>query len=703
MEENWIKGCTMSGRFDNLNMFGSNKNIQAREYHGLRNQGSTCYLNSVLQVLFMTEDFREAVGRCPTGRDDRIDRQLDDLFETLKERTGETNRVTRKLGIDKVNEQRDAAEYLEKILTLTSDEASKIFEGLLVNKTVCLGCDHESDEEKSFWNLPLPLRSSSEENYSVVEAIQEFFKDSHCTEDNQLYCETCEEKQDATIKCVVNHHPEVLMLLLKRFEFNYYQMSYVKNARVVDVPRTVQIPENQAYELYAFVEHFGTLNSGHYTATIMSQDDDRWYNFNDSSVSELHYHPFQRNMIKRSQSAYLLFYRKKGSKEPDNRKVSHKGGLLPNSNENKVCPPNAYESDEDALEKNKMTGINMPNAFLTEGSSDLSKTRLNNGVDANERQSHRGLPCNQDDGEVRQQTKNASKKPLEDENRVESQGEPDVQVNTRKDEDNPPKRRKTNENADKSVQAGLSGRKSGEMVEGNREKTVREAETSGGDKPEQEKQEQRESHAKQGKYQTNNQAESGSAKQINPELKGYVNADVRGERNKQVNNRPGKEGRGDVKPNQQEVVARQDPKSSSDVPKEKHRANKQEHDSVKKTDGKADESGKITRATSSLPGQSDQLDEKKVVQSIKEKPKSRFSWRNPFKKDKSKKRQPNVVSPSGEAENIEPNGDSSPKKETDATIHDFHNKKGKAEKKGRRHEENTTKKGKKKSSLNCFR
>ncbi|KAK5624018.1 hypothetical protein CRENBAI_019893 [Crenichthys baileyi] len=276
----------MSGSLDYLYRTRGNKNTQAREYHGLRNQGSTCYLNSVLQVLFMTEDFKEAVGRCPNDCGYPIDHQLNTLFENLKERTGETYKVTQKLGIDKVNEQRDAAEYLEKILTLASDEASKIFKGQLVNRTVCGDCDEETDEEKPFWNLPLPLRHSSDENYSVREAIQEFFKDSHFTKDNQLYCETCQGKRDATIKCIVNNHPEVLILLLKRFEFNYYQMSYVKNTRVVDVPWTVQIPENQTYELYAFVEHFGSLKSGHYTATIKSQDEDRWYNFNDSFVRE---------------------------------------------------------------------------------------------------------------------------------------------------------------------------------------------------------------------------------------------------------------------------------------------------------------------------------------------------------------------------------------------------------------------------------
>ncbi|XP_034413564.1 putative ubiquitin carboxyl-terminal hydrolase 50 [Cyclopterus lumpus] len=285
----------------------------AKTYHGLVNQGSTCYLNSVLQVLFMTEDFREAVKRhtCDHSGPTHIDLHLTSLFEDLKAYDGYTFKITRKLCIDNVYEQRDAAEFFEKILGLTSREASQIFHGEQTQKTICSMCSTETGSDGPFWNLTLALVNSYCGDYSVVAGIEDYFRDSYFSGENQMYCDVCQAKSDATIKWEIKVSSRGFDAAAERFEFDYRYMAYVKTNCFVKVPCTLQIPENQTYELYAVVDHFGDLRFGHYTATIKPQDSESWYYFNDERVTLLDYLPFQVDNFIRSSSAYLLFYRKK--------------------------------------------------------------------------------------------------------------------------------------------------------------------------------------------------------------------------------------------------------------------------------------------------------------------------------------------------------------------------------------------------------
>uniref|UniRef100_A0A1B6KW12 ubiquitinyl hydrolase 1 n=2 Tax=Graphocephala atropunctata TaxID=36148 RepID=A0A1B6KW12_9HEMI len=56
------------------------------------------------------------------------------------------------------------------------------------------------------------------------------------------------------------------------------------------------------YNLYAVSNHYGSMDSGHYTAYCKNHMLNKWYKFDDQDVNELSPHEIK------SSAAYILFY-----------------------------------------------------------------------------------------------------------------------------------------------------------------------------------------------------------------------------------------------------------------------------------------------------------------------------------------------------------------------------------------------------------
>ncbi|KAL3046298.1 hypothetical protein OYC64_004330 [Pagothenia borchgrevinki] len=273
-------------------------------HYGLYNQGATCYLNSVLQVLFMTPELHDRLH----SQSPITDQELGKVFKKIKVEKCGTENITESLGIKNVHQQRDAAECLELILHKVSPNASEVFQGQLTYMTQCSKGHIINEETNPFRTLPLSLRNTHDATYNVERGFERTFETKSYSGDNMVYCNECEKKTEATSECDMDTFPQILVLLLKRFEFDFNTMSDIKSDCCVDVPYTLQ-KKDKKYSLYGMVNHYGSLRGGHYTATLLSNEDKTWYEFNDDAVNKVEEQPFAKTGTYSSSSAYLLVYR----------------------------------------------------------------------------------------------------------------------------------------------------------------------------------------------------------------------------------------------------------------------------------------------------------------------------------------------------------------------------------------------------------
>ncbi|XP_040980264.1 ubiquitin carboxyl-terminal hydrolase 40 isoform X4 [Aquila chrysaetos chrysaetos] len=304
--------------FISNNHFGKGKKSKPRDSEpppprdftnlsGIKNQGGTCYLNSLLQTLLFTPEFREALfslgpeelgslddSSKPDAKVRIIPLQLQRLFAQLlllDQQAASTTDLTESFGWNSHEEMRqhDVQELnrilfsaLETSLVGTSghDLIKRLYHGIVVNQIVCKECKNISERQEDFLDLTVAVKGVT----GLEEALWNMYVEEEYFENENLYrCGACDKLVEASKSAKLRKLPPFLTISLLRFNFDFEKCERYKETSCYTFPIQINLKpfceqtemddSEYMYELFSVIIHKGGCYGGHYHVYIRDVDE----------------------------------------------------------------------------------------------------------------------------------------------------------------------------------------------------------------------------------------------------------------------------------------------------------------------------------------------------------------------------------------------------------------------------------------------
>jgi len=188
-----------------------------------------------------------------------------------------------------------------------------LFQGQLRSRLTCAECGYVSKAFDPYLYMSLPVHDKMR---TLKDALRLFLAEETLSGNEQWRCPRCNRRVNALKKIDIWKLPPVLVVHLKRFEFDTRTGRFRKIQADLRSPLTVDLTEFVTteqrepliYDVIGVANHSGQFHSGHYTAVCKHPIHGRFYHFDDDEVHEV---KSSEGVL--TQRAYVLFLMRNAS------------------------------------------------------------------------------------------------------------------------------------------------------------------------------------------------------------------------------------------------------------------------------------------------------------------------------------------------------------------------------------------------------